>query len=262
MDLKYYLEIAQEAAAKAGRLLKDRFAGERQIEYKGVIDPVTEVDRASEKLLVDFFQKTTPEADILAEEDDYVQTGKELLWVVDPLDATINYAHKVPIYCVSIALERAGRPVVGAVFDPMANEMFCATSETPATLNGNQISVSKVDDLDKALMVTGFPYDKRTNPENNLDHFSEMFVSCQGVRRIGSAALDLCWTAAGRHDGYWELSLAPWDISAGMLIVEQAGGLVTDFEGHPIDSHTRYILATNRLIHDQVMKILARNKTG
>lgn len=262
MDLDYYLEIAKTAAEKAGRLLKEHFYGERQIEYKGVIDPVTEVDRASEKLLVAFFRKTTPEADILAEEDDYDTSGKELLWVIDPLDATINYTHKVPIYCVSIALEHVGRPVVGVVYDPMANEMFCATSRATATMNGRPISVSKVDDIDKALMVTGFPYDKRTNPENNLDHFSEMLVSCQGVRRIGSAALDLCWTAAGRHDGYWELSLAPWDISAGMLIVEQANGRVTDFEGNPIDSHTRYILATNGLLHEQVMKILAKNKAS
>lgn len=260
MDLNRYLKLACEAARQAGALVQERVEGVRTIEYKGVIDPVTEVDRASERLLVEFFRRETPEADVLAEEEAHDTSGRELCWVIDPLDATINYAHRLPVYCVSIGLELRGRPVVGAVYDPASDEMFCATQTTPATLNDRPIFVSDIADIDRALLATGFPYDKRTNPENNLDHFSLMLVSCQGVRRVGSAALDLCWTAAGRYDGYWELSLSPWDISAGRLIVEQAGGRVTDFEGAPIDSNTRYILATNGRIHDQAMTLLAKNR--
>lgn len=259
MDLDHYLQLAIDAAKSAGALLKAEFDGERTIEYKGVIDPVTEVDKASEKLLVDFFNENTPEIDILAEEGADKRTGRKLCWVIDPLDATINYAHKLPIYCVSIGLEKEGMPVVGVVYDPTLDELFCATSDSKSTCNGRPIKVSETGDFNRALFATGFPYDKRTNPENNLDHFSEMIVSCQGVRRVGSAALDLCWTAAGRYDGYWELSLAPWDISAGRLIAQQAGGKVTDFQGNPIDSFARYILATNGLVHGPAMEILGRN---
>lgn len=256
MDIHRYLQIAIDTAKVAGQYLGKEFSGKRTVEYKGVIDPVTEVDKATEKMIVEILSKATPEVDILAEEDAKILTGKELCWVVDPLDATINYAHKLPVYCVSIGLEHNGRVIAGAVYDPAHDEMFSASSESPSKLNGNKISVSKTESLDRSLIATGFPYDKRTNPENNLDHFNNMILKCQGVRRVGSAALDLCWTAAGRYDGYWELSLSPWDISAGRLIVEQAGGKVTDFVGAPIDSFTRYILATNGRIHTDVMKIL------
>ena len=262
MDIDHYLDLAKRAAERAGTLLKDRFLGERTIDYKGAVDPVTEVDRASERQIVAFFQEHTPEVEILAEEGSYEVAGKELCWVIDPLDATVNYAHRLPVYCVSIGLEARGVPVVGVVFDPTADEMFSATADRPATLNGRPIRVSDTQELDRALMATGFPYDRRTNPENNLDHFGRMLLQCQGVRRVGSAALDLAWTAAGRYDGYWELSLSHWDISAGRLIVEQAGGRVTDFSGNPIDSHTRYILATNGKIHDQAQAVLGQSRKG
>ncbi len=259
MDFQKYLAVAQKSAKMAGLYLKGEFSGKRTIEYKGVIDPVTEVDKGSEKMLVEFLSKETPEADILAEEEAKTLTGKELCWIIDPLDATINYAHKVPVYCVSVGLELNGEVVVGAVYDPAQNEMFLASKDSDSTLNGKKITVSDTMDINRALFATGFPYDKRTNPENNLDHFSQMLVSCQGVRRVGSAALDLCWTAMGRFDGYWELSLSPWDICAGRLIVEKAKGKVTDFTGNSIDSHTRYILATNGRVHSQAMDVLARN---
>ncbi len=256
MDLNHYLQIAIDAATMAGAHLRKRFAEDWKVEWKGAVDPVTEVDRESERMIVDFLSSKSPEADILAEEEAHDLSGKELCWVVDPLDATVNYAHRIPVFCVSIGLEKNGVPIVGAVFDPMSIELYAATAESQATRNDQPIQVSEMPNLDRALMATGFPYDKRENPENNLDVFPKMLLACQGIRRVGSAALDLCWTAAGRYDGYWELGLAPWDISAGRLIVERAGGKVTDFKGNPIDSHTRYILATNGKIHEEGIKIL------
>jgi myo-inositol-1(or 4)-monophosphatase len=260
MDLSNYLAIAKKAARAAGELLMERLGQNWRVEFKGEVDPVTEVDKASEKLLVEMLSDLAPETDIVAEEEAYDLTGKELCWVVDPLDATVNYSHRFRAFCVSIGLEQNGVPIVGAVYDPVNDEMFTATTDGPACSNDVPISVSVTETLGRSLLATGFPYDRRTNPENNLDHFVEITPACQGIRRVGSAALDLCWTAAGRFDGYWELSLAPWDISAGRLIVQRAGGRVTDFAGGPIDSHTRYIVATNGLIHDPLLSLLARNR--
>lgn len=260
LDLEHYLEIAVNTARAAGAFLLDHFETPHQVEYKGAIDPVTEADKGSEKLIVDRLTRLTPETDILAEEGAGKMSGNALCWVVDPLDATVNFSHNMPVFCVSIGLEFHGEPVVGVVYDPKYNELFTATRDREARLNNAPIHVSKTPVLDRALLATGFPYDKRTNPENNLDNFCKIALLCQGVRRVGSAALDLCWSAAGRYDGYWELSLSPWDISAGRLIVEKAGGKVTDFEGNPIDSHTRYICATNGKIHKELTTALTFKK--
>ena len=260
MDLKRYQKLAEQVARDAGNLLLTHLHGKRTIEYKSEIDPVTEVDKASERLLTEFFRKQTPEIDILAEEESNTDTGASLRWVIDPLDGTVNYAHKIPAFCVSVGLELDRRPLVGVVFDPNRDELFSATAESSATCNGQPIHVSATDTLNRAVLATGFPYDKRVNPDNNIDHFGEVALASQGIRRFGAAALDLCWTAMGRFDGYWELRLSPWDVAAGRLIVEQAGGRVTDFAGNPTDSFAGNICATNGLFHDDLLAVLARNR--
>jgi myo-inositol-1(or 4)-monophosphatase len=202
-------------------------------------------------------RKLLPDASFLTEEGSAADNGAPYKWVIDPLDGTTNYAHTFPIWCVSIALEWHGDIVLGCVYDPNRDELFTAVKGKPARLNGKLIRVSERRRLDQSLLATGFPYDIQTSSINNLYHFVSFAKIARAVRRAGSAALDLCYLATGRFDGFWELKLHPWDMAAGTLIVEQAGGRVTDFRGKRFSIYSETILASNGAIHNQMRRVLA-----
>ncbi len=256
MNKSEFLCAAKKAAKKAGDMLCDNFYSFREIHYKGAINLVTNFDDQSQKMIYSELSSRFPEHDFLAEEDLRAEKGSEFRWIVDPLDGTTNYAHGFPVFCVSIALEHEGTVILGVVYDPMRKEMFTALQNEGAFLNKKRIKVSDVNDLDKSLLATGFPYDIRSSKVNNIDNFNKFLTRAQAIRRCGSAALDLCYLACGRFDGFWELKLYPWDIAAGLLIVKEAGGRVSDFKGGSLDLSGKEILATNSLIHKQMIKVL------
>lgn len=247
----------EEISRSAGKILRDGFGKNIQIDSKGVIDLVTEIDRKSEEYLVSAIQGLFPKHRIITEERGVVQGDDNQTWYIDPLDGTVNYAHGVPIFSVSIAYAEAGEVILGGVYDPMQDEYFCAERGKGSWMNGAPLKVSKQKSLDQSLLVTGFPYDIRTNPENNLDHYVALSLCSRGVRRLGSAAVDLAYIASGRFDGFWEVRIHSWDIAAGSLIVEEAGGKVTDVRGGPdFLSPSPSILATNGHIHAQMLDAL------
>ena len=253
------LKVAVEAAHAAGRILKERADRIGKIEYKGEIDPVTEIDLLCEKEVIGRVQKTFPSHAFLAEESGTTKGDSDHQWIIDPLDGTVNYSHGYPAYCVSIGYQCKGEVVVGAVYNPCLDELFVAERGKGATLNGKPIAVSAASDLRLSLLATGFPYDISESSDNNLDHFQKFIVSCQAIRRPGSAALDLCYTAMGRFDGYWEMKLHPWDYAAGWLMIEEAGGKVTRFDGSPFQMGDRYVLASNGNIHQAMVEVLKRS---
>jgi len=232
MDNLPTLPDLERMARQAGKILHDRYDQEHEVNYKGVIDIVTEADHASEAFVIGEVQRLFPTHRILSEEAGNLDGHDEHLWLIDPLDGTVNYAHGVPFFSVSIAYAHKGTVMLGAVYDPMRDEMFIAERGRGATLNGRALMVSTADELVRSLMVTGFPYDLWTTEQNNLDFFGKFARLTQGVRRLGSAALDLCYVGAGRIDGYWELSLKPWDLAAGSLVAEEAGAKVAALDGH------------------------------
>lgn len=250
------LELAEVIARQAGAVLLQGYGKAHHVQQKGVIDLVTEFDRRSEDLIVSFIQQNFPEHAILAEESGHNKTISEYQWVIDPLDGTTNFAHGIPIFSVSIGLLRNNIPVVGVVYDPFRNEMFSAESGRGATLNSQPIRVSSRADLGQAVISTGFPYDVRTNPRNNLAQFVQFQLRTQAVRHLGSAALDCTWTAMGRLDGYWEFGVKLWDIGAGALIVREAGGRVTFGDGDENFFSTDSILVSNGLLHEQMLRVL------
>ena len=258
--LNSFLSIARETARKAGELLKEQAHGLRTISFKGQIDLVTEMDRRSERLIVESLLTNFPHHAILAEEGTRIENDSGLLWIIDPLDGTTNYAHGYPNFAVSIGLEHKGSVILGVVYDPNRDEMFSAIRDHGAYLNSRQIVVSKTDLLIQSLLATGFPYDRADSADNNLDHFNTLIMLCQEVRRAGSAALDLCSVAVGRLDGFWELKLKPWDVAAGGLIVREAGGMVTGLAGESFRFDNAAIVASNGLIHRQMLDALARSK--
>lgn len=221
---------------------------------------VTEADRAAEAVIVRTIRKRFPDHRFLAEEGGEHATpqsvGSDFKWIVDPLDGTTNFAHSFPMFCISIGLEFRGEVVLGLVFDPLRGEIFMAEKGKGATLNGRRIHVSKTEKLNAGLLVTGFAYDVRGDLMNNLDHFSNFCLRAQGVRRTGSAALDLCYVACGRFDGFWEMKLSPWDTAAGFLIATEAGATVTDFANRPYRIYLKEILATNGRIHREMIEVL------
>jgi len=225
------LSYIESLAHKAGAILRDGYSKEHKVDYKGVIDLVTEVDHQSEKYLLGEVQRDFPDHHIFAEERGIIQGNDEHVWYIDPLDGTVNYAHYIPIFCVSIAYASKGVLTLGAVYDPMRDEMFLAERGKGATLNGKPINVSSAMELQKSLLVTGFPYDAWNTEQDNFANFVKFGKMTQGVRRLGSAALDLCYVAAGRFDGFWEMALKPWDVAAGGLICEEAGARVTTVKG-------------------------------
>jgi len=250
------LGAALSAARKAGEVLRAGFGAEHEITYKGEVDLVTEVDEEAERVIRKELLGTFPNYGMLAEEGGELASREDARWIVDPLDGTTNYAHGLPIFCVSIALERAGEVVIGVVHDPMAEETFLAEQGQGATLNGQPIKVSGTDELIRALIATGFPYDRAEMPEA-LELFGRLAASTQGMRRLGSTALDLCYVAAGRLDGYYERGIWPWDLAAGSLILEEAGGKLTDYRGDVLDLAGREIVASNGRLHLAMIK-----KTG
>jgi myo-inositol-1(or 4)-monophosphatase len=245
------------AAREAGGLLRERLHDRHIVQYKGEINLVTEADRLSEALIVERIHREFPGHDILTEESPETANGSDFRWIIDPLDGTTNYAHGYPVFCVSIALEVKGVIMQGAVYNPMLDELFTAEKGAGAFLNGRRLNVSRTEILSRSLLATGFPYDIREDRDNNINYFNRMVLSAQAVRRAGSAALDLAYIAAGRFDGFWELKLMPWDTAAGWLLVKEAGGSVTDLCGDPYHLHSRNMLASNGLIHDEMARILA-----
>ncbi len=256
VDREIEKDIAIKAALDAGRLLRENLGRHSMVEYKGEIDLVTEMDKEAESIVIARLTREFPEYGILAEEREEVETNSPYQWIIDPLDGTTNYAHGYPVFCVSIALRHKEMVLLGVVYDPVHEELFVAERENGATLNERPITVSETDSLSRSLLATGFPYDIRRSKENNLDHFCNFALKAQAIRRAGSAALDLCYVACGRFDGFWELKLKPWDVAAGYLMVEEAGGMVTDLEGRPFDIHAGEIAASNGRIHGEMIEVL------
>jgi myo-inositol-1(or 4)-monophosphatase len=250
------LDGARAAALEAGGLLLERLGGANRVEHKGAVNLVTEADRASEALVVDRLTALLPEASVLAEEGTEVDRPSPLRWIVDPLDGTTNYAHRYPVFCVSIALQAEGRTVLGVIHDPTRDETFTALRDGGAFRNGEPLRVSGEDRLDQAFLVTGFPYDVRESRRDNLTQFARFMKLTQALRRDGSAALNLAYVAAGRFDGYWEEKLHPWDVAAGTLMVEEAGGRVTGYFGDAFDMDALHLVASNGRIHAQVVAVL------
>jgi len=239
-------------AREAGALLIEYFDQNIKIEYKGDADLVTAADRKSEALIRERIREHWPEHDVVGEEGGFRDTGSEFRWYVDPLDGTTNFAHGFPVFCVSLGLQRRGQLIAGVCFDPTRNELFAAERGGGAYLNDKAIHVSKVGKLAESLVGTGFPSHKRhKNP--NIHFYHQITLRTHGVRRAGSAALDLCSVACGRLDGFWEFNLNPWDTAAGVLMVEEAGGQITDFEGSPFLLNSRETLASNARIHDALV---------
>ncbi|MFQ5432166.1 MAG: inositol monophosphatase family protein [Nitrospinota bacterium] len=226
------------------------------MEHKGLIDLVTEVDIECEKIVTEAIAKKYPDHGILSEEGTELKNRSDYLWIVDPLDGTTNFAHGFPMFCVSIALVNEGKRIIGVAYDALRDELFTAVKGSGAFLNGKRIKVSDVTNMDNALLATGFPYDIRTNMDNNVAEFNRVVVNCQAIRRAGSAVIDLCYTACGRFDGFWEKSLFAWDMAAGALILEEAGGVVTDMNGDALNLYGKTIAAANRKIHPALLKVL------
>jgi myo-inositol-1(or 4)-monophosphatase len=242
------LPTMQSIAREAGSLLMDHFRKHVKIEYKGSADLVTIADRQSEALILARIRSDFPSHDVMGEEGTRIETGSDYKWYVDPLDGTTNFAHGYPVFCVSLAVEFRGRRIAGVIYDPTRDEMFAAEKGSGARLNGQPIRVSATTRLAECLVATGFPSQKRhKNP--NIYFYHHLTLRSHGVRRAGSAALDLCNVASGRFDGFWEFNLNPWDTAAGVLIVEEAGGRVTDFSGDPFQIASRETLASNGLVH-------------
>jgi myo-inositol-1(or 4)-monophosphatase len=256
MQLDDCQELAIRAVRDSGAIQREWLGKEKKIEFKGEINLVTEVDRICEQRIIEIIKEVFPDHNILTEETPMPQLPSPYRWIIDPLDGTTNYAHGYPCFCTSVALELEGEVVLGAVYDPLLEELFTAQQGKGAFLNGEQISVSATKQLTNALICTGFPYDLRESPVNNVSHFNNFIMQARAVRRDGSAALDLCYVAMGRFDGFWELKLNPWDVAAGKLLVEEAGGVVTDFGGGPVDIYGQETLASNGRIHEEMIEVL------
>lgn len=257
-QLQIFLDIATEAAMAGGAVLQRHWGKLESVEEKELPgDLVTEVDRAAERQILQILQRHFPTHGILAEESGQLGKGdSEYLWAIDPLDGTTNYAHGYPVACVSIGLFVGGTPQLGAIYNPFRQELFRAAKGLGATLNRRPIRVSQTRALDRSLLVTGFAYDRRETTDNNYAEFCRLTHLTQGVRRSGSAALDLADVACGRFDGYWERGIKPWDIAAGIAILEEAGGRVTAYDGTPINLESGRILATNGQIHGSLSQTL------
>lgn len=252
-----YRRVAIETARRAGTLLRSEAGKHRQISFKGSpTNLVTEMDRRAEALIIEAIHAEFPTHAILSEERGTVGGPSSHRWIVDPLDGTTNYVHGVPVFCVSVALEVDRQTRLGVAYDPSLDECFVAERGGGAWLGGERLSVSETPTLNESLLATGFPYSIREIPRNNLAEFGAFSRRCQGVRRMGSAVLYFCYVAAGRLDGYWELRLGPWDAAAGALMVEEAGGRVTNLEGGPLDRERPAVVASNGRIHDEMLRVL------
>lgn len=262
MEIRGWVAFAEEIARGAGGILKEYYGRRHEIRFKGEINLVTDVDRRSEAYLMERIRGTFPDHGILSEESREIPSSSSYRWIVDPLDGTTNYAHDYPCFCVSVALERDGELLAGAVFDPMLEESYTAGAGSGAFRNGKRISVSETRDLRRSLLATGFAYDVRSSADNNFDYFRQFVLSGQAIRRDGSAALDLCYLACGRFDGFWELQLKPWDTAAGLLLLREAGGTATLLDGSPYDIYQPEILASNGKIHGQMREVVEKVRGG
>ncbi len=255
------LQVAVEAALEAGKYLKSNVGKIKTIERKGGQETnlVTEIDKNSEQIIIGKIKKKYPDHDFLGEESGSADVTSEYKWIIDPLDGTVNYTHGLPVFCVSIGLEHKGEIILGVVYDPNLDELFTAEKGKGTRLNKKKIQVSRTTRMIESLIVTGFPYDIRNNPDPIVAHFRNFLTEAQAVRRLGSAALDLCYVSAGRFDGFWEGMLNPWDMAAGVLMVTEAGGKWTDFRGLPATVYSKQMLATNGFIHDQMLAVLEKS---
>lgn len=254
-------QVAVDVAREAGQILHAGLHGARRIAFKGApTNLVTEMDVRAEELIVGRLGQAFPDDAILSEERGAARGRSGRRWIVDPLDGTTNYAHGVPVYCVSIALEAAGRVGLGVAYDPSYDQLYVAERGRGATVNDQPLTVSSTATLDESLLGTGFPYNIRVTSDTNLPEYSAFAVRCRGVRRFGSAVLDLAWVAAGRFDGFWELRLGAWDVAAGCLFVEEAGGRVTNLAGGPLDVDAPAVVASNGRIHDAMLAVLRQTR--
>ena len=271
MDKEFIDRIAavgRQAALAAGAVLRQNYYKPHQITYKGAIDPVTETDLQSQEMITALIRQAFPDHGLLAEEESLRaeatgghggpphQSLSPYRWIIDPLDGTVNFAHGFPAFCVSIALEMEGALHCGVIYDPLRDELFEARKGGGAFLNGQPIRVSKTERLDRALLTTGFPYDIRERLTETLARLGRLLGVAQGVRRAGSAALDMCYVACGRFDGFWEENLKPWDTAAGLLIITEAGGKITTFSGGDYDINAPNIVASNKNLHDKMLSLL------
>ena len=244
-------------AREAGELIREGFGKSFKIEFKtGENNLVTEIDKASESLIVNFIKKNYPSHGILAEEGGSSNSNAEYIWVIDPLDGTTNFAHSLPIFAVSIGVQKNGETIAGVVYDIMSDIIYSAENNSGAYANEIKTKVSDRKILSQSMLVTGFPYDIKDNPGKAFERFELLTKESRAMRRLGSAAIDFCYVAKGVFDGFWEVHLHPWDICAGKLIVEEAGGMVSDFKGKPIDIFSKKILSTNGKIHNQIIKLM------
>jgi myo-inositol-1(or 4)-monophosphatase len=254
------LEVAVEAAREAGGFLQQSVGRVRNVETKKgeVRNLVSEIDRGAEEIIIGIIRGHFPGHAILAEESGSSNTPDEYRWIIDPLDGTTNFLHGLPIFSTTIGVEKKGEIVAGVTYNPNLNELFTAERGSGAFLNGKRINVSTTPDLISSLLVTGFPYNIAENPDHAAEHFRNLLFEARGIRRLGSAAIDLAYVAMGRFDGFWEVSLNPWDMAAGILLVREAGGRISDFAGKPTTIYRTQILATNGPIHDAAIEVLQR----
>ncbi|MBS1584716.1 MAG: inositol monophosphatase [Bacteroidetes bacterium] len=254
-------EVLLEATREAGKIIQHYFQGSFKVENKDTVNNlVTEVDKHAETRIIEVIKQYFPEHAIMSEEIGELKKDSPYQWIIDPIDGTVNFAHGIPICCVSIGLKHEDSMLLGAVYNPMMNELFFAEKGKGAFLNDEPISVSKKSDFRKACLVTGFPYNWPQTSEHPIRVFERFILEGLPVRRLGSAAIDLCWVACGRFDGFWEYNLNPWDIAAGYLIVEEAGGKITNFAGAPYTVFDKETLATNGLIHEAMQSIIHNKK--
>ncbi|HSP87878.1 MAG TPA: inositol monophosphatase family protein [Ignavibacteriaceae bacterium] len=247
-------------AREAGEIVREGFNKNLKIEFKtNESDLVTNIDKASEKLITDFIKKKYPSHGILAEEGGNIKNSSEYIWVIDPLDGTVNFAHGLPIFSISIGLQKDGQTIAGVVYDVPMDVMYSSELGGGSFANNEKIKVTENSNIRHSILVTGFPYNIRENPYNALEKFVALTKASRGMRRLGSAAIDFCYVAKGVFDGFWEVYLNPWDICAGKLIVEEAGGTVTNFNGEQIGIDSKQILASNGLVHKDLVEILKKN---
>ena len=261
MDLNHLKAVALAATHRGGAYIRDRLNRVREIRHKGEIDLVTEVDLGSEKRIIEVIRTHFPHHAILSEERGASGEASDYQWIIDPLDGTTNFAHGLPTCCVSIALTHGGQPLIGIIWCPFTDELFSAVRGQGAFLNGRRLSVSGIDRVHDSLLVTGFPYNVKAIMETVMPRFTRCLSASQGVRRLGSAALDLSYVAAGRFEAFWEENLQPWDVAAGHLIVTEAGGCVTDFSNQPFKPEMKSVLASNGRIHNEMITLLALKET-
>ncbi len=255
-----YLRLAIVAAKEAGRIQMLHFGHSHPVEYKGEFNPVTEVDRLCEQTIIEMISDVFPDHDILTEESPFKGKGSSWKWIVDPLDGTTNYLHGFPCFCVSIGLEVEGEVEMGVVYVPPLNELFHAEKGKGTFLNGERTVVSRADRLSKSLLCTGFPYDVHEYADFYLRYFHQFITKSFAIRRPGSAAIDLSYVAAGRFDGFWEFKLHAWDVAAASLLITEAGGTVTDLQGRPFSIYSEEILASNGLIHQEMLQAIREIK--